>query len=213
MAIGSRLVGRLEIVEPQQSPAREARALDDAPCGAPSLSKVKRFYEDFEYQVASWEKPRRVIAKIEWHLGELFPRVGFIFTNLPLEPDWVVRFYNQRCTAGQHIKAGKYALRWTRLSCRKFRDNEVRLQLHALAYNLVTFLRCIELPEAMADWSLTSLQVKLIRIGPRRASCTCHHLPVGRGRRHRPDGARHPRRDPPPSGATSMRMTAIHAQT
>src|SRR3546814_16239747 len=41
------------------------------------------------------------------------------------------------------------------------------LQLHALAYNLATFLRCIELPEAMADWSLTSLQLKLIKIGAR----------------------------------------------
>jgi hypothetical protein len=58
-------------------------------------------------------------------------------------------------------------LRWTRLSCRRFRDNEVRLQLHALAYNLATFLRCIELPETMADWSLTSLQLKLIKIGAR----------------------------------------------
>ena len=42
---------------------------------------------------------RRVIAKIEWHPGELFPRVGFIVTNLPMEPDWVMRFYNQRGTA------------------------------------------------------------------------------------------------------------------
>ena len=43
----------------------------------------------------------------------------------------------------------------------------MRLQLHALAYNLATFLRCIELPEARADWSLTSLQLKLIKIGAR----------------------------------------------
>ena len=99
--------------------------------------------------------------------GELFPKVGFIVTNLPMEPDWVVRFYNQRGTAEQHIKEGKYAFRWTRLSCRRFRDNEVRLQLHALAYNMATFLRCLELPEAMADWSLTSLQLKLIKIGAR----------------------------------------------
>ena len=126
-----------------------------------------RSLSDFEYQAASWDKPRRVIAKIEWHPGELFPKVGFIVTNLPMEPDWVVRFYNQRGTAEQHIKEGKYAFRWTRLSCRKFRHNEVRLQLHALAYNLATFLRCIELPEAMADWSLTSLQLKLIKIGAR----------------------------------------------
>jgi hypothetical protein len=71
----------------------------------------------------------------------------------------------------------------------------VRLQLHALAYNLATFLRCIELPEAMADWSLTSLQLKLIKIGARVVRhAPRHHLPAGRGRRHRPDGARHPRR-------------------
>ena len=77
------------------------------------------------------------------------------------------RGYNRRGTAEQHIKESKYAFRWTRLSCRRFRDNEVRLQLHALAYNLATFLRCIELPEAMANWSLTSLPLKLIKIGAR----------------------------------------------
>ena len=93
--------------------------------------------------------------------------MGFIVTNLPMEPDWVVRFYNQRGTAEQHIKEGKYAFSWTRLSCKRFRDNEVRLQLHALAYNLANFLRCIELPEAMSDWSPTSLQLKLIKIGAR----------------------------------------------
>ena len=137
------------------------------PVGRPSQTKVKRFFEDFQYQAQSWDKPRRVIAKIEWHPGELFPRVGFIVTNMPMEPDWVVRFYNQRGTAEQHIKEGKHAFHWTRLSCKRFRDNEVRLQLHALAYNLATFLRCIELPEEMANWSLTSLQLKLIKIGSR----------------------------------------------
>jgi hypothetical protein len=137
------------------------------PVGRPSKTKVKRFYEDFEYQAQSWDKERRVIAKIEGHPGELFPRVGFIVTSLPMGPGWVVRFYNQRGTAEQHIKEGKYAFHWTRLSCQRFRDNAVRLQLHALAYNLATFLRCIELPEAIADWSLTSLQLKLIKIGAR----------------------------------------------
>ena len=137
------------------------------PVGHPSQTKVKRFYEDFQYQAQSWEDERRVIAKVEWHPGELFPRVGFIVTNLPMEPDLVVRFCNQRGTAEQHIKEGKYAFRWTRLSCKRFRDKEVRLQLHALANNLANFLRCIELPAAMADWSLTSLQLKLIKMGAR----------------------------------------------
>jgi hypothetical protein len=75
------------------------------PVGRPSLTKVKRFYEDIEYQAQSWDKPRRVIAKIEWRPGELFPKVGFIVTNMPMDPDWVVRFYNQRGTAEQHLLA------------------------------------------------------------------------------------------------------------
>ena len=74
--------------------------------GRSSQNSVKRFYEDFEYQAASWDKPRRVIAKVEWHPGELFPRIGFIITNMPMDPDWIVRFYNQRGTAEQHIKMG-----------------------------------------------------------------------------------------------------------
>ncbi len=84
-----------------------------------------------------------------------------------MEPDFVLRFYNQRGTAVQHIKEGAYAFRWIRLPCKRFRDNEVRLQLPALAYNIATFLRCIEVPEAIAEWSLTSLQRKLIKIGAR----------------------------------------------
>ncbi len=99
--------------------------------------------------------------------GEVVPRVGFIVTNLAMDPDWVVCFYNQRGAAEQRIKEGKYAFRWTLLSYKKFRDNEVRQQQHALAYNLVAFLRCIDMSETMADWSLTSLQHKLIKIGTR----------------------------------------------
>ena len=95
------------------------------PVERPSQSAVKRVFDDFQYQAHSWDKPRRFIAKIEWHPGGLFPRVGFIVTNLPMEPHLAVRFYNQRGTAEQYIKEGKYAFRWTRLSCRKFRDNEM----------------------------------------------------------------------------------------
>ena len=99
--------------------------------------------------------------------GDRFPRVGFVVTNLPMEPDWIIRFYNQRGTAEQHIKEGKYAINWTRLSCKRFRDNEVRLQLHALAYNRGSFLQRADLPEEVADWSLTSIQSRLIKIGAR----------------------------------------------
>jgi hypothetical protein len=46
-------------------------------------------------------------------------------------------------------------------------QNEVRLQLHALAYNLGMFLQSADLPDEIASWSLTSLQTRLIKIGAR----------------------------------------------
>ncbi|HEV2382700.1 MAG TPA: transposase [Terriglobia bacterium] len=72
---------------------------------------------------------RRVVAKVEHHAGELFPRVGFIVTNLSLPSRAVVRFYNKRGTSEQWIKEGKQAVKMTRLSCHRFRSNEVRLSL------------------------------------------------------------------------------------
>ena len=51
------------------------------PVGRPP-NEVRRFYANFTYQAGSWTKPRRVIAKVEWHPGELYPRVGFIVTNM-----------------------------------------------------------------------------------------------------------------------------------
>jgi hypothetical protein len=107
------------------------------------------------------------VAKVEWHQGELYPRVGFIVTNLIRPNKRVVKFYNGRGTAEQHIKEGKNALRWTRLSCHAFRHNAVRLQLHALAYNLANFLRTLALPQEVEHWSLTTLREKLVKIGAR----------------------------------------------
>jgi len=115
----------------------------------------------------SWcpECKRIVKAKIEWYAGELFPKIGFIVTNLRWKSSNVVKFYNKRGPAEQWIKEGKYALNWTRLSCHDFVDNQVRLQLFALTYNLGNFLRRLALPNKIRDWSLRMLQVKLIKIG------------------------------------------------
>jgi len=124
-------------------------------------------YDDFWYQAGSWDRPRRVVAKVEWHQGELFPRVGFIVTNMSAGPEGVVHFYNGRGTAEQWIKEGKYALNWTRLSCHRFVANQVRLALFILAYNLGNFLRRLCLPKAVKHWSLRTVQVKLIKIGAR----------------------------------------------
>jgi len=134
------------------------------PIGRPP-NEVRRSYVNFTYQAGSWTKSRRVVAKVEWHPGELYPRVGFIVTNMSRPAERVVAFYNKRGTCEQWIKEGKGAIKWTRLSCRSFAANAVRLQLHALAYNLGNFLRTLATPEPIKDWSLTSLKEKLIKIG------------------------------------------------
>ena len=134
------------------------------PVGRPP-KEVRRYHASFSYKAQSWSKSRRVVAKVEWHPGELFPRVGFIVTNLSRPAERVTKFYNGRGTAEQYIKEGKNAINWTRLSCHSFRNNEVRLQLHALAYNIGNFLRTLALPEAVEHWSLTTLREKLIKIG------------------------------------------------
>ena len=61
------------------------------PVGRPS-NDVRRSYASFTYQAESWSKPRRVIAKVEWHPGELYPRVGFIVTNMSRPAKNVVAF-------------------------------------------------------------------------------------------------------------------------
>ena len=134
------------------------------PPGRPGRKPLVR-YKSFRYQAESWSKPRRIVAKVEHHLGELFPRVGFIVTNMSLPSRSVVRFYNKRGTAEQWIKEGKQATHWTRLSCHRFRANEVRLQLSVLAYNLGNLWRRLGLPNRIKSWSLTSLQQRLMKTG------------------------------------------------
>ena len=94
---------------------------------------------------------RRSYCKVSGSFYEMLPIFFFAVHAEPTHERW--------------IKEGKGAIRWTRLSCRTFAANAVRLQLHALAYNLGNFLRTLATPEPIKDWSLTSLKEKLIKIG------------------------------------------------
>jgi hypothetical protein len=100
------------------------------PVGRPS-NDVRRSYASFTYQAGSWSRLRWVFAKVEWHPGELYPRAGFIVTNVARSAENLVAFYNKRGKCEQWIKEGKGAIKWTRLSCRSFAANAARLQLHA----------------------------------------------------------------------------------
>src|SRR5712691_9286086 len=145
---------------------RDIAELVPRPVGRPSMKPLVE-YKGFLYQAAGWKTARRVVAKVEHHPGELYPRVGFIVTNLTLPSRAVVRFYNKRGTAEQWIKEGKQAVKMTRLSCHRFRSNEVRLWLSVIAYNLGNLWRRLALPQRIGNWSLTSLQQRLVKTGGR----------------------------------------------
>ena len=145
---------------------RDIAELLTRPVGRPGHKPVV-WYKGFLYQAASWKTARRVVAKVEFHFGELFPRVGFIVTNLETDNLTLVRFYNQRGTAEQWIKEGKQAVKMTRLSCHRLRSNEVRLWLSLIAYNLGNLWRRLVLPKKIENWSLTSLQQRLVKTGGR----------------------------------------------
>jgi hypothetical protein len=148
---------------------RDMAELLTRPGGRPRNKPVVR-YKSFLYRAASWETAERVVAKVEFYLGELFPRVGFIVTNLELPSRAVVRFYNKRGTsevAVATIKEGKRAVKMTRLSCHRFRSNEVHPWLSVIAYNLGNLWRRLVLPQRIGSWTLTSLQQRLVKTGGR----------------------------------------------
>ncbi|GIU76280.1 MAG: hypothetical protein KatS3mg004_3367 [Bryobacteraceae bacterium] len=93
-------------ISANESLERDIAELLTRPVGRPSHKPVFR-YKSFLYQAESWKKARRVVAKVEFHAGELFPRVGFIVTTLEIDSRAVVLFYNKRGTAEQWIEEGK----------------------------------------------------------------------------------------------------------
>ena len=148
----------------QRQPGADIAELLRRPVGKPGHQQVVG--KGFLYQAASWKTARRVVGKVEFHFGELFPRIGFIVTNLETPSRAVVRFYNKRGTAEQWIKEGKQAVKMTRLLS-PFSLQRSAASLSLLAYNLGNFWRRLVLLQRIENCSLTSLQQRLVKTGGR----------------------------------------------
>jgi len=125
------------------------------PVGRTPKSGIRVKLVDLRYQAQTWDRERRVVAKIEWHDGELFPRIGFIVTNSKLPAGKVVKVYNGRGDVENRIKEGKNTLRWDKTSGHRFSSNQARLLMGVLAYNLQQMLRRFYLvgEEVRRQWS------------------------------------------------------------
>jgi len=139
------------------------------PVGRPPKSGIQIRLVDFRYQAQTWDRERRVVAKIEWHEGELFPRIGFIVTNSKLPAGKVVKVYNGRGDVENRIKEGKNTLRWDKTSCCRFAANEARLLMGVLAYNLLHMLRQFYLLGEKVKRSMEWLIKRLIKVGAKVA--------------------------------------------
>ena len=91
--------------------------------------------------------------------------MGIIVTNLETDSRAVVRFRNKRGTSEQRIKECKQAVEMTRLSWHRFRSNVVRLWFSVIAFNLGNLCRRLVLPESIDNWSLRSMQQRLVKSG------------------------------------------------
>jgi hypothetical protein len=137
------------------------------PMGRPTKSGVQFKMVDLQYQAKSWSKSRRVVAKIEWHRGELFPRIGFVVTNSRLPAAKVIKVYNGRGDVENRIKEGKNTLRWDKTSCQRFEANQARLQMGVLAYNLLHMIRQFYVWGEEVKRSMEWLIKRLIKVGAR----------------------------------------------
>ena len=135
------------------------------PVGRPPKSGVQVKIVDLDYQAKSWSRPRRVVAKIEWHRGELFPRIGFVVTNSRLPADMVIKVYNGRGNVENRIKEGKNTLRWDKTSCQRFEANQARLKMGVLAYNLLHMIRQFYVWGEEVKRSMDWLIKRLIKVG------------------------------------------------
>jgi len=148
--------------------ARLIKPYLNRPVGRPPQNGVQTKYVDMKYQAKSWDKPRRVIAKIEWHMGELFPSCYFIVTNSRLPAFSVVQVYNGRGDVENRIKEGKNTLRWDKTSCHRFSANEARLKMGFLAYNLLHLIRRFYMRDNnKVRRSIEWIIMRLVKVGAR----------------------------------------------
>jgi Transposase DDE domain group 1 len=132
---------------------------------ARSQIPIRRFYS-FRHRAKSWRKKRRILVKIE--VTALGANVRFVITNRPGTAQEIFDWYNNRGECENRIKEFKRDLQGQRLSCHRFRANALRLQLHALCYQLLTLFRRHALKQTeLAQARFDTIRLKLFKVGAR----------------------------------------------
>ncbi len=132
---------------------------------ARSKTPIRLFYS-FRHRARSWNKKRRIVVKIE--VGPLGTNIRYVITNRPGTAQEIYQLYDERGQCENWIKEYKRGLNGDRLSCHSYRANAFRLQLHALAYQLLVLFRLHVLKTTdLAQAQLDTLRLKLFKVGAR----------------------------------------------
>jgi len=135
-----------------------------AACFAATGQKI-RWFTEFQYAAKSWDRPRRVIAKIEYSSQGVNPR--YVVTNLKGEAKRLYdRLYCARGDMENRIKENQLDMFGGRTSCQRWWPNQFRLLLSSLAYTLIEAIRRIALQGTeLAKAYVGTIRLKLFKIG------------------------------------------------
>lgn len=124
-------------------------------------------YGEFQYQAGSLEYPRRVVCKVEKPAEQLIHMYTFIVTNMDSESEKVIRFYCKRGIMENYIKESKNGFDFAAVSSSSKTVNANRLQIHALAYNIFNWFKCLALSASMRKQQIDTIRLKLLKIAVR----------------------------------------------
>lgn len=130
------------------------------------------YYHSVSYQAASWFKPRRVCIRSTREVGELLFKHSFIVTNFSenISAKRVFETYNKRGSMENYIKEGKNSFFFDKTDSPRFIENEARMMISLLAYNLVNFLRTLCFEPKSKGLQVDTIRFRLFKVAGKLVS-------------------------------------------
>ena len=130
------------------------------------------YYHSVSYQAASWFKPRRVCIRSTREVGELLFKHSFIVTNFSenISAKRVFETYNKRGTMENYIKKAKNSFFFDKTDSPRFIENEARMMISLLAYNLVNFLRTLCFEPKSKGLQVDTIRFRLFKVAGKLVS-------------------------------------------
>lgn len=142
-----------------------ALADEISPASTLSYDRVEVHYDEFDYQAASWNRPRRVVIRFERQADELLFTHTFIVTDLTAGPKTVFTLYKKRGEMELFIKEAKNEFGCKHVSSHDFKANCVRMMMALIAYNLHTAAKNLYFTPALKRFRMGTFRSLIIKVG------------------------------------------------